>query len=123
VVTDREPLKFRKSGQVARGTELVVIGHPSGLPTKISDGAQVRSSNRKYFVANLDTYGGNSGSAVFDARTGEVQGILVRGEEDYVSDPAGGNCQATNYCPDTGCRGEDVTHITNVPNLKRSASK
>jgi V8-like Glu-specific endopeptidase len=116
-VTDREPLKFRKSGQVARGTEIVVIGHPSGLPTKISDGAQVRSSNSKYFVANLDTYGGNSGSAVMDARTGEVQGILVRGENDYIHDPAG-NCRATNYCPDTGCRGEDVTHITNVQLLQ-----
>jgi V8-like Glu-specific endopeptidase len=78
-VTDRAPLEFRKEGQIAQGEEILVIGHPTGLPTKITDGANVRSLRGKYFVANLDTYGGNSGSAVFNARTGVVEGILVRG--------------------------------------------
>ncbi len=113
-VTDRAPLKFRKTGRVAVGTNLVVIGHPTGLPTKIADGAVVRSVTSIFFRANLDTYGGNSGSAVFDARTGVVEGILVRGENDYVNN---GSCRATNYCSATGCRGEDVTHITNVRGL------
>jgi hypothetical protein len=70
--------------------------------------------NNVYFRANLDTYGGNSGSAVFDANTGVVEGILVRGENDFVTR---GSCRATNYCPANGCRGEDVTHITNVQGL------
>src|SRR5690606_30992596 len=61
-VTDRRPLAFRKSGRVAVNTEIAVIGHPSGLPAKIADGARVRSHSPKYFVANLDTYGGNSGA-------------------------------------------------------------
>lgn len=116
VVTGRQPLKVRKSGQIKVGTEIVVIGHPTGLPTKITDGAKVRRVNSVYFVANLDTYGGNSGSAVFDAKTGMVEGILVRGETDYVRDPQLG-CMVTNFCPETGCRGEDVTNITNVPNI------
>src|SRR5690606_39537024 len=30
-VTDRNPLKFRRSGKVTTGTPLVVIGHPTGL--------------------------------------------------------------------------------------------
>jgi V8-like Glu-specific endopeptidase len=115
-VSDRRPLSFRKFGQVSRGAPLVVIGHPTGLPTKIADGAKVRSLANKYFVANLDTYGGNSGSAVFNARTHEVEGILVRGENDYVYDVSRG-CQASNKCTDGGCRGEDVTYITNIPHL------
>lgn len=114
-VVGREPLKVRKTGRIAVGTDIVVIGHPTGLPTKVTDGAKVRSLQGKYFVANLDTYGGNSGSAVFNAKTGTVEGILVRGENDYVTDPTG--CRASNYCPENGCRGEDVTYITNVPNL------
>jgi V8-like Glu-specific endopeptidase len=117
-VTGREVLKTRTSGTVAVGTEIVVIGHPTGLPTKIADGAKVRKLTAKYFVANLDTYGGNSGSAVFDAKTGVVEGILVRGENDYVRDNTLG-CRVSNYCPDTGCRGEDVTLITNVPGIKK----
>ena len=117
-VVGRTALDFRRSGKVKRGTKLVVIGHPSGLPTKIADGAIVRNNNPgRYFVANLDTYGGNSGSAVFDAETGVVEGILVRGETDYVYDRRQG-CRVSNRCSDTGCRGEDVTRITNIEQLK-----
>lgn len=115
-VEGRAPLKVRKTGKVAVGTEIVVIGHPSGLPTKITDGAKVRKLSSQYFVANLDTYGGNSGSAVFDAKTGVVEGILVRGETDYVMDSQE-SCRVTNFCPENGCRGEDVTFITNVPSI------
>lgn len=111
--TNRRPLNFRRKGKISVGTELVVIGHPTGLPTKIADGAKVRSLKGKFFVANLDTYGGNSGSAVFNVRTGEVEGILVRGENDYVFDNAN-RCMVSNRCKDDACRGEDVTYITHV---------
>jgi V8-like Glu-specific endopeptidase len=117
-VTDRAPLTFRKSGKVANGAPLVVIGHPSGLPTKIADGAFVRNNTKAtYFAANLDTYGGNSGSAVFDAETGVIEGILVRGETDYVYNSSR-TCRVSNYCADNGCRGEDVTRITNIKALQ-----
>lgn len=90
------------------GAPLTVIGHPSGLPTKVSGGAEVRSLRAEYLVANLDTYGGNSGSAVFNTNTGAVEGILVRGESDYVMV---GGCRKSKVCTSTGCRGEDVTLI------------
>lgn len=108
VVTDRNPLTFKTKNKPTVGTELVVIGCPTGLPLKISDGAKVRSLKEAHFVANLDTYGGNSGSAVFNAKTGTVEGILVRGERDYVRDPSG--CMVSNRCTDDGCSGEDVTY-------------
>lgn len=116
-VTDRAPLSFRKTGKIRKGTSIAVIGHPTGLPTKITDGAKVRSLAGKFFVGNLDTYGGNSGSAVFNTKTGQVEGILVRGENDYVYDSAQG-CQVSNVCDSDGCRGEDVTYITNIEALK-----
>lgn len=112
-VTDRQPLKIRTSGKPAVGDELVVIGHPSGLPTKIADGAKVRSLKGEFFVANLDSFGGNSGSAVFNVTTEEVEGILVRGEADYMKKP-GSNCKKPFTCKDDACRGEDVTYIGNV---------
>ena len=37
-VTDRKVLTVRTEGKVADRTELVVIGHPTGLPTKVADG-------------------------------------------------------------------------------------
>lgn len=115
-VVDRRPLSFRKEGRMAIGTPVAVIGNPSGLPTKIADGAKVRSFSDKFFVANLDAFGGNSGSAVFNLETYEVEGILVRGEEDYVFDERL-RCNVSNKCADSECRGEDVTYITNIPEL------
>jgi len=110
-VTNRQPLEIRRTGQSAVGDALTVIGHPAGLPTKVSGGAKVRSLKSGFLVANLDTYGGNSGSAVFNDRTGEVEGILVRGEVDYTYK---GNCMVSNVCTEGGCRGEDVTYISEV---------
>jgi V8-like Glu-specific endopeptidase len=117
VVFDRRPLTFRKTGKISKGEAIAVIGHPSGLPTKIADGANVRSLSSKFFVANLDSYGGNSGSAVFNLSTSAVEGILVRGENDYIYDTEAG-CQVSKVCENTSCRGEDVTYITNIEALK-----
>ncbi|MCO4793120.1 MAG: trypsin-like peptidase domain-containing protein [Bacteriovoracaceae bacterium] len=93
-VKDRQPLKFRKKGSIKKNTEIVVIGHPSGLPTKIADGAKVQKKRWNFFYANLDTYGGNSGSAVFNRKTGEVEGILIQGAKDYVM--SSGGCYVSN---------------------------
>ena len=116
-VTDRNFLKVRKEGIPSVGDKLVVIGHPSGLPTKIAAGSQVRSVNDVFMVTDLDTYGGNSGSAVFNASTGEVEGILVRGAQDYTWDSDQG-CRVSNVIAQDEGRGEDVTLITNIKELE-----
>lgn len=116
-VTGVRALSIRTEGRVEDETPLVVIGHPTGLPTKIADGANVRNNTNNYFFnANLDTFGGNSGSAVFNAETGIVEGILVRGEVDYVYD-RDQRCRVPKQCDNDDCRGEDVTRITNIKKL------
>lgn len=106
-----QPLEIRRDGVVSSGDSLVVIGHPAGIPTKVSGGANVRSVASGYFVANLDTYGGNSGSAVFNEQTGVVEGILVRGVADFVYS---NGCRKSNVCANDGCRGEEVTRVDAV---------
>jgi hypothetical protein len=114
-VPDHTPLVIRSSGRISDDQEVHVIGHPSGLPKKIAGNAHVRdNSPAGHFVANLDTYGGNSGSPVFNSVTHEVEGILVRGETDYV---AVGGCVQSVICPDSGCRGEDVTRASEFAHL------
>ena len=110
-MTATDPIvRLRRQGKVADDEKVYVLGHPSGLPLKYAPGAQVRGNDDpSFFVANLDTYGGNSGSPVFNERTGEVEGILVRGETDYLQV---GNCRISNACPTSGCRGEDVTRAS-----------
>jgi len=113
-VTGRKRLKFRKKGAVAVGAELVLIGHPVGLPQKIADQAYVRSVGTKvYMMASTDSFGGNSGSPVFNQKTGLVEGILVRGEADFAVDWVN-SCRRTNICPQDGCRGEGITRITQL---------
>lgn len=102
-VVGREPLKFRTSGRVSNTAELVVIGHPTGLPTKVSAAGKVtRNADKTRFSTTLDTFHGNSGSAVFDAKTGLVEGILIQGKEDYVPSIRHNpnSCQVVNVCDD-----------------------
>jgi V8-like Glu-specific endopeptidase len=104
-VTNRRPLSFRRSGKVETDTQLVVIGHPSGLPTKVSDGARITNNHQgDKFSANLDTFQGNSGSAVFNTQTGLVEGILIQGKTDYHPSITGmpGSCKVVNKCDAKG---------------------
>lgn len=112
VVRDHRVLSLQKT-PVDVHDSVYVIGHPAGLPTKVAGGAQVRKQEGAFFQANLDTYGGNSGSAVFNSRTNEVVGILVRGETDFVYDRSR-QCTMSKKCDDNACRGEDVTNISYI---------
>ncbi|MGA7327276.1 MAG: trypsin-like peptidase domain-containing protein [Rhodomicrobium sp.] len=96
---------------VAKGAKVFVIGYPSGIPLKYAPGAEVRDdADPNYFVANLDTFGGNSGSGVSDQTTKKLAGILFRGDTDYVEDKSK-SCMRVNVCPRTGCSGEYVTRL------------
>lgn len=108
-VKGRQPLKMQ-THPVQSGDEVYVIGHPAGLPTKVADGASVRSVEGAKFLANLDTFAGNSGSAVFNAKTNEIVGILVDGEEDFEFDRKR-KCNVSYRCDDGDCTGEVVTGI------------
>jgi hypothetical protein len=115
-VPDHVPLPVRRTGKIQDGAAVSVIGHPVGLPRKYAGGASVRdNSSASYFEANLDTYGGNSGSAVFNANTLQVEGILVAGNQDFATD---GSCDRSNVCPDAGCPfWEIVTRATEFGGL------
>ncbi len=99
-VVGRTPLKLRTTGKIDDKAKLIVIGHPNGLPTKIGSGTLTKNSDATRFSTNLDTFHGNSGSAVFDSSTGVVEGILIQGKNDYTpsipKNPK--SCQVVNRC-------------------------
>lgn len=101
---------INRTGKVPGNQAVHVIGHPVGLPLKYADGARVNdNSPEAYFTANLDTFGGNSGSPVFNSVTHVVEGVLVRGATDFI---AKGDCFVAAKYPNTGSRGEDCTRTT-----------
>lgn len=127
-----KPLKFRKFGRPLLGTDLVVIGHPMGLPMKTADGAQVAFLNDKerenpmlslklrknYLESNLDVYGGNSGSPVFNKRTGKVEGILIQGHDDFEWD-MDNECERSTQLKDGLLNSyEKIMRINKIQSLK-----
>lgn len=126
-VKDRAPLKINSSlAGVSDTAKVLVIGSPSGLPTKVSPNGEVKkNTHSNFFVTSLDTFQGNSGSAVINEKTGVVEGILVRGAEDYVPDYTR-MCIKVNDCTDVmgsdvdplgRCRGEEVSRMTSIPEV------
>ncbi|MBC7714248.1 MAG: trypsin-like peptidase domain-containing protein [Rhizobacter sp.] len=125
-------LNTRKFGRALLNTPLVVIGHPLGLPMKATDGAVVSRMNDlerehpiksfllrdHYFTANLDSYGGNSGSPVFNARNGNVEGILVQGAEDFIYSPEKGCMQSRHLSDSHWNTYEKVMRINKVPGIR-----
>ncbi len=109
-----EPVTNWERAPVAKGARVFVMGFPAGIPLKYAAGATVRdASNEAWFVANLDTFGGNSGSGVYDQATKKLAGVLIEGEVDYKPDTARG-CYLVNLCPDNGCSGETVSRLSQV---------
>lgn len=131
-VKDRLPLTLRKFGRVHINTPLVVIGHPLGLPMKITEGAKVSCMNDSeredllqsfllrahYFTANIDSYAGNSGSPVINKKTGKVEGILIQGASDFVFNDAT-QCLESNHLSNSYHNTyEKVMRITKIPSFQ-----
>lgn len=83
--SDRHIFEF--ASERPEGKNLVLIGHPLGLPKKIATDGVLRwdsAAGKRFFVASLDAFAGNSGSPVLDIANGNVFGILVSGESDVT---------------------------------------
>lgn len=80
-VTGRDPIKFQRA-PVKVDDDVLLIGHPLGLPTKIADGAKITEVTKYSFLTNTDSFTINSGSGLFNPHTGEAIGILSSGAMD-----------------------------------------
>lgn len=126
VINDRTPFNVRRSGQIEVGSQTLLIGHPSGLPSKVALGGRVKSVSSLIY-AEVDAFAGNSGSAVINPLTRKVEGILVEGAPDYEIK---NGCKVVAKC-DSNCEGEgiqpvekllpyipDVNYVSSDPSVK-----
>lgn len=99
---DKTPVKLSANPlNYEIGSDIFVVGHPTGLPLKVAGGAKIaKNLGSNMFVSNLDTFAGNSGSPIFNYEK-EVVGILVSGETDYYYDREN-KCVRPNLCNKVG---------------------
>ena len=115
-VEGRKPLKLALNSQPAVGTGLVNIGNSNGLPLKFKDSAPILhiKPSGQAFDSEMDTFGGDSGSPVFDSATGEVLGITSSGHADHFHDGAS-NCRQLKVCqPGDKCNLSVASGIWNL---------
>jgi len=114
-VSGKTPLKIRREGKTESSESLMVIGHPLGMPKMVANNILIRDNSQTYvFKTNADTFSGNSGSPVIGEISGLVEGILVRGDDDFEMDVNLG-CQRMARCGNKECRGESVQRSTYLP--------
>lgn len=90
-VVNAKPVVISKNN-LGTNEELIVMGHPEGLPLKISDGAKVLDQNEKLFISNSDIRGETVGAMAFSAKTKELVGMMIYGTANY-SYPLEGSCR------------------------------
>jgi len=112
-VRGRKPIRIEDYNEPSVGDSLVMIGHPSGLPQKITVGGMVRRTTKYHIKASIDAFEYNSGSPVFERRSMKFAGILVAGEEDFEKDQER-QCKVLKVCAQDGCRGEDVMRASYI---------
>jgi V8-like Glu-specific endopeptidase len=115
-IDDRPMLKIRKNGKTDSKEPLILFGHPLGMPLMVSDQIFIRDNSLEYvFKTNADSFSGNSGSPLIGLNSGLVEGILIKGDDDFVMNSKE-NCNKTVKCHDKDCRGETVLRSNYLPN-------
>lgn len=100
------PLKLSEK-TLSLNDEILAVGFPSGLPMKSSGLGPIRSVSGTMINAELETYGGNSGSPVFKKNSDAIEGVLVAGETDFEEDTVN-KCYRSKICNSQSCSGEDI---------------
>lgn len=122
-VVGRKILKL--GNKISSSDRFTMIGHPLGLPAKLSRNARVlvNNSKRESFLTNLDAFEGNSGSPVFNQHE-EVVGILVGGTPSR-SRISNGRCEIYNTCSENGknCRLQDENPEKTFPGYQGVGSE
>ena len=111
-VVGHTPLPMRRKSEVIDYQSLVAVGYPMGIPRKYDLVGSVQENTAvTYFQADLDVYEGSSGSAVLNRDTMKVEGFVVRGPEDFITDDDAG-CDRSNVLPNDYGSWQDVSRIT-----------
>jgi hypothetical protein len=87
MVDTKKPLVLDRDGLgIFKGNKVFSIGYPMGMSVKITDpnDAEIYKIGENIFLTDIDAFGGNSGSPVFDSYTKRVIGVLVTADRKQI---------------------------------------
>ncbi len=61
------------------GDMMAIIGHPAGVPKRVEAGPVTQFQGDRIRYNDIDTLGGNSGSAIWHERSGKIVGVHTNG--------------------------------------------
>ena len=67
------------TGDATEGETVCIIGHPAGMPKRIEAGPISAYSGNQIRYNDIDTLGGNSGSAIWHPSSGTIVGVHTNG--------------------------------------------
>lgn len=83
-VPGRAPVKVANVLSSGIGRSVFSFGYPLGMPLKFAFFGNVLAEEKgRYLYHDLDLQNGNSGSPIFDGKTGSVIGVNVRGKPSF----------------------------------------
>lgn len=113
-VVNRNPLKFNIS-EISKPTdELLIVGHPLGIPLKIlTGGSFLGHYPPSYFRLQIPAARGLAGAPVINRVNQKVEGMLVRGQTglEYDSEL---KCNFLKSCSHGKCQKEEAIYATNL---------
>lgn len=89
VVQDITPVKISATETIGTSEELISMGHPAGMPLKIANQAFIADENKDHFIVSSDIAGSSKGAGIFNARTYELEGMLIGGSKNYTNSTDG----------------------------------
>ncbi len=105
------PLKLAKKNEARSNDPVVVMGYPIGLPFTWTGNGRIISVDKNFLRVDNDAWKNNSGSALFNMRTGKVEGILTNSKKGLSFSPTDGCRLSINHKQDD--------HVTLVNRLQR----
>ncbi len=102
--------------ELAIGTQLTTIGHPMGLPKKITrNGLVMGKIGDHYLTTTLDAVKGNSGGPVFNADTGALIGLIVnQGIQHAFSMDRKERCYRLTQYPENQTEAKNMSGVMNI---------
>lgn len=113
-------LKIDLNDESEANDPVAILGYPLGLPFVYTPGGRIIKKEKNLILTDSDAFKNNSGSALFNLRTGFVEGILTNSLKGMSSNQLDG-CQLSLHHKQTEFK-TIINRLVRIPYLQKNYS-